>query len=68
MFRYRDMRSLDDVIGRAYAFLKKGGWRSEARPLLDEFYELDKVCLLAELRVLMLDAGYSLDVVARFDR
>ncbi len=59
---------LDSAIGRAYAFLKEGGLQSLARPLLDEFYSIDKVCLLAELRLLMLDAGYPPDVVARFDR
>ena len=60
---------LDLALGRAYAFLKEEpGLRRQARELLDEFYELDRVCLLAELRSLVLDAGYSLEVLAYFDR
>ncbi len=68
MLRLRAVRDIDLVIGRAYAFLKEEGRHQEARPLIAEFYELDKVCLLAELRMLMLDAGYSLKLVACFDR
>jgi len=62
------MRDLHDVIVRAYTFLKEDGHQAEARELLDEFYGLDQVCLLAELRRLMLDVGYSLELVACFDR
>lgn len=68
MFRYHAMRPLDYAVTRAYATLCRDGWRQEARPLLEEFFLLDKVCLLAELRVLMLRLGYSLADVARFDR
>lgn len=62
------MRDLHDVIVRAYASLKEDGVHRQARQLLDEFYGIDQVCLLAELRGLMLDAGYSLELVACFDR
>lgn len=68
MFQYRTMRSLDVAVTSAYAFLVDSGWRHLARPLFEEFLLLDKVCLLAELRSLMIELGYSLDVVARFDR
>ncbi len=67
MFSYRDMRSLDDAIAHAYAFLKKGGCSVQARDLLDEFYELDQVCFLAELRLLLAE-HYPPEVVAQFDR
>lgn len=68
MFRYRTFRALDTAVTSAYAELVRDGFRDEARPLLEEFFFIDKACLLAELRCLMLDHGCSLDRLARFDR
>lgn len=67
-FQYVIVRPLDTAVTSAYAELVSDGWRDEARPLLEEFFFLDKACLLAELRSLMLDLGYSLERLARFDR
>jgi len=61
-------RSIEWAVGSAYAFLRKRGWHDSARALVDEFFELDQACLLAELRLVMLRAGFPLEVVARFDR
>ena len=61
------MRSLEGAIVRLYHFLRDDGHEIVV-DLVDEFWNVDRVVLLAELRLVALDAGLPLAVVAEFDR
>lgn len=61
-------RSLMGTAAGAMTFLRERGWDATVSELWRELGPVDQVALLAELRVVMLQAGFPLEIVARFDR
>lgn len=72
----KSMRSLESVIAGAYAYLREldydevtqTDWHEEARVLFDQWWGVDNVTLIAGLRTMLICAGVSVRIVARFDR
>jgi hypothetical protein len=62
------VRSLEWAISRTYHFLQDDGHGWLADLAVREWWDVDKVRLLAELRVVLWEQDYPAETIGKFDR